>query len=1387
MGSAEEAGGRHVDLRRAASAGVLQAEDRAHAAAEALQQHRADQQQQQPAARALPGWSTRLIDYFVVCGLGAEVRTMDGQRGFHGVTARDGDPMLYQPQMTPLDFYPPKEHKKFGVPEGLPMVVMPRGLRFYERGPFSGDKSTQPRSYPMVITDTVGTKVYVTVVAFRDPVEEDVAEAWGIPASHYVDKCLCLVSHWPFFHTFTQALEEIHRMCFCTAGCTQPVWELVQHLVTAVPLPDPGRRSVVFSVEKCLLFCEAPPPATLPAVQLSFHPLVRSLDVDNIILLVTAVLLEKRILLRATQYELLTLVAESVSHLIYPFKWAYPYTPVLPLNKLELVHMPGSFLFGIVPTRWTDHDLPGGVMVVDLDANRIAITTSGYDDDGDTIPPLPEPENAQVREALLQLVAPDLMALDQARTRDFSCDLHKFRRPWGRLHDREIRLIFFRFFASILCSYRHFVDKVVEPSGHVKSTFNKASFFRKRAKVTGNTDEPLISQLLHTQCWQQFLDGSSSGVASFFDRALVELEALDIATGPAMASVDLADDDGAPEIVTVPPPTPKGVQRAGGRYTHRAFPSLERSAEEKQRRYEFLQQVRLAADAQHNSEARRVVSSDVEEAVVLEERSRGTNRLREQEERDAMVGAIKGKFSKLWDQLLALPPDEEPLSSREYGTIYAMMEDEDGVGSSGFMEVLQDKLQSKAWGGELKADLFVAVRELVVLSISRAAMRSDMQSVLAALELAGAVHQRDGAGHKDTVLRHIGALPIWKDFRFWKTYHDTQLEVNPDFEGKVADLVQQLLGGLAQVMAEMGLVDGDAWAMLEVLSSRLSLKRQIVLRGQLALLQHAWQYYPLSPTSPLFSATFARHTHATPGTVEEGGGEGAGGGGAGGESQLTTALGTAAGEVDEHAGEPEPGQLPEAAGEVAAGGRGVSAHRRSSSRINCCRAEGGPSALAVRDREVGREGGRGEGGWVVSGRSAVLFDSEGGKERPGVTASKSLRHSHAQGRGATGVRVLRGHKQPITALHAGTRSELGDLLPDGEDGAGYFVSGSCDTSVKLWDPSTRGDELRATMHGHTGPVRCVGSDATRVLSGGDDKRLLVFDKATARMLADLRGHHHSIIALRMLPGLNKGSVVTAGREGQVNLWDTRTDHIASTLFTCPSPHMILALDYLDHAGILVAAGTQGICYVWDVRAGKERFQLEGHTNWVRAVRVAGDVVVTGSDDWTARVWTLNDGECEATVACHAGPVTAVDYVTASRGFITGSADCTVRLWDRGDGVQPRCVKTLTNHTAPIVAVRASDRYVTMAAEDDSLSLLHRPFADRSSPSLGPLGGPGSMSNGARGYVGSVGVMTDWQLARHLNRAPDLIRHAACDVDRGRICTGARSGVLRVWEPPTPLA
>lgn len=44
-----------------------------------------------------------------------------------------------------------------------------------------------------------------------------------------------------------------------------------------------------------------------------------------------------------------------------PILLQYAYTPVLPLNKLELVEMPGSFFFGVVSSKSDVLDLPGGV------------------------------------------------------------------------------------------------------------------------------------------------------------------------------------------------------------------------------------------------------------------------------------------------------------------------------------------------------------------------------------------------------------------------------------------------------------------------------------------------------------------------------------------------------------------------------------------------------------------------------------------------------------------------------------------------------------------------------------------------------------------------------------------------------------------------------------------------------------------------------------------------------------------------------------------------------------------------------------------------------------------------------------------------------------------
>jgi len=74
---------------------------------------------------------------------------------------------------------------------------------------------------------------------------------------------------------------------------------------------------------------------------------------------------------------------------------------------------------------------------------------------------------------------------------------------------------------------------------------------------------------------------------------------------------------------------------------------------------------------------------------------------------------------------------------------------------------------------------------------------------------------------------------------------------------------------------------------------------------------------------------------------------------------------------------------------------------------------------------------------------------------------------------------------------------------------------------------------------------------------------------------------------------------------------------------------------------------------------------------------------------------------------------------------------------------PRCVKTFTQHSAPIVAVRAGERFVAVASADNGLSLFHRPSsaapdasrhggADTPGGPRGPLGGPTPRARRSRG-------------------------------------------------------
>lgn len=147
----------------------------------------------------------------MVCGIGPEIRTLDGNKGFHGFSH------LYLASL--LDQYPPSNHSLYPPPPPqLATCVLPAGVEFFSSGFDSSDASTFPRSYPIVLTEGDGSKIYVSCIAFRDPVSEDIAEAYRLPPNSYADKCICIVSRSPSFHVLKDALEELFALCFSSSG-----------------------------------------------------------------------------------------------------------------------------------------------------------------------------------------------------------------------------------------------------------------------------------------------------------------------------------------------------------------------------------------------------------------------------------------------------------------------------------------------------------------------------------------------------------------------------------------------------------------------------------------------------------------------------------------------------------------------------------------------------------------------------------------------------------------------------------------------------------------------------------------------------------------------------------------------------------------------------------------------------------------------------------------------------------------------------------------------------------------------------------------------------------------------------------------------------------------
>jgi hypothetical protein len=198
---------------------------------------------------------------------------------------------------------------------------------------------------------------------------------------------------------------------------------------------------------------------------------------------------------------------------------------------------------------------------------------------------------------------------------------------------------------------------------------------------------------------------------------------------------------------------------------------------------------------------------------------------------------------------------------------------------------------------------------------------------------------------------------------------------------------------------------------------------------------------------------------------------------------------------------------------------------------------------------------------------------------------------------------------------------------------------------------------------HEDQVLClaVGADGKRLLSGGMDQALRVWDLATGAAPGALAGHQGPVSAVALA---GDGWRAASGSwDGKVRLWDPGAGRLLQTLEGHEA--YVTGVDFSPDGSTLASGGFDQNLRLWDLGRKREARVLGGHLSNVTSVAFGGDgkVVASGSWDGTVRIWDASLGECICVLQGHEGNVNVVALSPTGREVASGGQDGKVRLWD----------------------------------------------------------------------------------------------------------------------------
>ncbi|XP_062840755.1 transducin beta-like protein 3 [Trichomycterus rosablanca] len=227
-------------------------------------------------------------------------------------------------------------------------------------------------------------------------------------------------------------------------------------------------------------------------------------------------------------------------------------------------------------------------------------------------------------------------------------------------------------------------------------------------------------------------------------------------------------------------------------------------------------------------------------------------------------------------------------------------------------------------------------------------------------------------------------------------------------------------------------------------------------------------------------------------------------------------------------------------------------------------------------------------------------------------------------------------------------------------------------------------------------VRFLGKENSHIVVATNSSQLKVFELAT-NSCQILYGHTDIVLSLDVFK--KRSMFASCAKDNSVRVWkmDTETGHVHCMAQGHGHSNAVGSISCSRLKKAFLVSGSQDCTVkVWDLPdvfpdEGDEPVQLDAritekaHDKDINSVAVSPNdkLLASGSQDRTAKLWSLTDMSLVGVFRGHRRGIWCVQFSTVDQVLATASADGTIKLWGLHDF---SCLKTFEGHDASVLKV-----------------------------------------------------------------------------------------------------